>query len=240
MAAVFSVTLLRHGQSTYNAARRFTGWSDPPLSSRGRAEAAAAGALLADRELDVVYCSVLTRAIQTSWLLLEASQREWVPLVKSWQLNERCYGALEGLNKEEMAEHYGVVQLREWRRSSTLRPPPLTLDDPRHPANDARYARLGVPASALPAAESLAEAGARVVPFWEGTIRPAVVAGQRCLVVAHGNALRALIKHLDGASDEEIAQIELPTATPLVYEFDAGMRPVHKFFIPRVDGSDGE
>jgi 2,3-bisphosphoglycerate-dependent phosphoglycerate mutase len=208
--------LLRHGQSTYNRDKRFTGWDDPPLSAAGVEEAQLAGALLAERGLapDLVFTSVLRRALKTAWLALEAMQREWVPLRSDWRLNERHYGALQGLSKADTAAQYGTAQVKEWRRSFDTVPPA------GRPPADERYAALGVPAHALPRAESLKDAAARVGAVWRDTIEPALREGKRPLVVGHGNVLRAIVMKLDGISEGAISELNIPTGVPLVYELE--------------------
>lgn len=214
------LVLLRHGQSVWNLENRFTGWEDVDLSDAGRAEATEAGRLMARRGLqpDIAFTSVLTRAIRTGWMALDELERLWIPMVKDWRLNERHYGALTGLNKAETAAQYGDEQVHVWRRSYDTPPPALAEDDPRHPRFDPRYA--GLPAHVLPATESLASTLERVLPYWESVIQPAVAEHQGVLVAAHGNSLRALVKHLDGLSDEAITGVEIATGDPLVYEFD--------------------
>lgn len=218
------LVLLRHGESLWNQENRFTGWTDVDLSERGRHEALSAGRLLRDNgfDFDLAYVSVLRRAIRTLWLVQEAMDLHWLPVVKDWRLNERHYGSLQGLNKTEIAEHYGHAQVHLWRRSYTTRPPALSRTDPRHPRFDLRYREL--PAEALPATESLADTMIRVLEVWHQQISPGLRAGRRILIVAHGNTLRALVKYLDGVSDEAITALNIPTGVPLVYEFN----PVHQ------------
>jgi len=231
MGATYSLTLVRHGQSLWNLENRFTGWTDVGLSAQGDEEALKGGQLLRDRGLtfDIAYTSVLKRAIKTLWLILEILELEWIPVVRAWQLNERHYGALQGLNKSETAAKYGEDQVRLWRRSYAVRPPALEPDDPRHPRFDRRYAHL--PGDTLPACESLADTVARMLPCWHSDIVPAVKAGQRVLVVAHGNSLRALVKHLDRLSDEAIVAVNIPTGIPLVYELDADLNQVKRYYL---------
>lgn len=225
------LVLLRHGESVWNRENRFTGWTDVDLSERGRDEAAQAGRLLKEGgyEFDCAYTSVLKRAIKTLWLTLEQMDRMWIPIRHSWRLNERHYGALQGLNKAETAEKFGETQVHDWRRSYDIPPPPLTPDDPRHPAGDPRYARLA--AKELPLTECLRDTVARVTPYWNETIAASIRSGQRVVIAAHGNSLRALIKYLDHVSDEEIVGLNIPTAVPLVYELDPSLRPVRHYYL---------
>jgi 2,3-bisphosphoglycerate-dependent phosphoglycerate mutase len=227
------LVLLRHGQSTWNQQDRFTGWTDVPLSEAGRAEARRAGAMLLKEGyvFDLAYTSVLTRAVVTLWLALEELDRVWIPIVNDWRLNERHYGALQGLNKTETAAVYGPDQVKVWRRSFDIPPPPLTPGDPRHPSNDPRYQAL--PTSALPLTESLKDTIARVLPFWHETIAPSIAAGQRVIIAAHGNTLRALVKYLDDVSDREIVELNIPTGIPLVYELDANLKPIRHRYVTR-------
>jgi 2,3-bisphosphoglycerate-dependent phosphoglycerate mutase len=219
-----TLVLLRHGESTWNQANLFTGWRDVPLSTKGEAEAAAAGELLAAEGLtfDKAHTSLLLRAVQTADLALAALGQLWLPVERSWRLNERHYGALQGLDKKQTAEEYGLDQVKLWRRSYDVPPPPVSLDSPEHPANDARYARLAP--DVLPASECLADVVTRVLPYWHDHIVPDVRAGLRVLVVAHGNSLRALLKHLEGVSDADIAEVNLPTGIPRLYELDDDLR----------------
>jgi len=221
---VVPLILLRHGESTWNAENLFTGWTDVPLSAAGEAEARAAGALMKAEgvALDLAFASVLRRSVNTLNLALDAMDAAWLPTRKDWRLNERSYGALQGLDKAATAARYGDAQVKVWRRAFAVPPPPLEPADARHPARDARYAALGVPPAALPASESLRDCVARVLPCWEAEIAPHCAAGRRVLVVAHGNSLRALIKHLDGVSDEAIAELNVPTGVPLRYELEVG------------------
>ncbi|MGE0873321.1 MAG: 2,3-diphosphoglycerate-dependent phosphoglycerate mutase [Burkholderiales bacterium] len=220
-----SLVLLRHGESDWNRENRFTGWTDVDLSARGVEEAGAAGRLLKAEgfDFDIAYTSLLKRAIRTLWITLDELDRLWLPVEKSWRLNERHYGSLQGLNKAEMAAKFGEAQVLAWRRSYDTPPPALAADDPRSPARDPRYASLA--ASEVPLTECLKDTVARVIPYWEGTIAPAIRAGRRVIVAAHGNSLRALVKHLDGLGDAEIVGLNIPTGVPLVYELDAGLRP---------------
>lgn len=223
-----TLVLLRHGESIWNLANRFSGWTDVDLTEAGRAEARAAGARLREGgfEFDVAFTSVLKRAIRTLWIALDEMDRMWVPVQRDWRLNERHYGALQGLDKAQTAARHGEDQVLRWRRSYDEPPPALEPDDERHPARDARYA--GVPD--LPCAESLKDTVERMMPLWEATIAPRVRAGERVLVCAHGNSLRALVKHLGGLSDEAILEVNIPTGMPLVYELDAGLRGIgHRY-----------
>jgi len=218
--------LLRHGQSTWNQENRFTGWTDVDLTETGRREACQSGALLRDAGLDfdVAYTSVLKRAIRTLWLVLDEMDRMWIPVHRSWRLNERHYGALQGLNKAETAARHGESQVLVWRRSYDVSPPPLAPDDARFPGHDPRYA--GLTAAELPRSECLKDTVARFLPYWHAVIVPELRAAKRVLIVAHGNSLRALVKHLDGVSDAEIVALNIPTGVPLVYDLDADLRPL--------------
>jgi 2,3-bisphosphoglycerate-dependent phosphoglycerate mutase len=220
------LVLLRHGESTWNRENRFTGWTDVDLSEAGLAEAHDAGRLLRDGgyAFDIAYTSVLKRAIRTLWIALDELDLMWLPIRNSWRLNERHYGALQGLNKAETAAEYGDEQVKLWRRSYDTPPPALDRADARFPGHDMRYA--GVADDDLPRAESLKDTVARFLPYWHGTIAPSIRDGQRVLIAAHGNSLRALVKYLDGVSDEEIVGLNIPTGIPLVYELDAELRPV--------------
>ncbi|MEJ5254633.1 MAG: phosphoglyceromutase [Acidimicrobiales bacterium] len=221
----FTLVLLRHGESEWNRANLFTGWFDADLSEKGREEAVQAGQDLADAgiEPDVVHTSVQTRAIRTANLALEQLGRLWIPVRRSWRLNERHYGALQGLDKKQTAEQYGADQVQVWRRSYDVPPPPLEWDDERHPRFDPRY--RGLPPDLLPASECLRDVVARMLPWWYDVIVPDLRTGATVLVAAHGNSLRALIKHLDRISDADIAQLNLPTGKPLLYELDDSLRP---------------
>lgn len=228
---MYRVVLLRHGESTWNKENRFTGWTDVDLSPRGVTEAAEAGRLMkeAGYAFDIAYTSVLKRAIRTLHLALETMDLVWIPEVKNWRLNERHYGALQGLDKAETAAKHGDEQIKIWRRSYDIPPPPMTLDDPRHPSRDSRYASLS--ASELPLTESLKETVARFLPYWHETIAPTVRSGQRVLIAAHGNSLRALVKYLDDMSDAEIVELNIPTGIPLVYELDDVLKPIRHFYL---------
>ncbi|MFN8171357.1 MAG: phosphoglyceromutase [Candidatus Nanopelagicales bacterium] len=224
--APYTLILLRHGESEWNAKNLFTGWVDVDLSEKGMAEAANGGRLLAEAGLlpDVVHTSLLTRAIKTSQLALEACGRLWIPVVRSWRLNERHYGALQGKNKKETLEAYGEEQFMLWRRSYDVPPPPIDPEDPWAQTHDARYAAL--PPEARPATECLADVVERLIPYWEDVIvADSLRSGRTVLVAAHGNSLRALVKHLDGISDADIAGLNIPTGIPLVYRLDADLRP---------------
>jgi 2,3-bisphosphoglycerate-dependent phosphoglycerate mutase len=225
------VVLLRHGESDWNRENRFTGWTDVDLSARGVEEAHEAARLLKEGgyTFDVAYTSVLKRAIRTLWIVLDDMDLMWIPVHRHWRLNERHYGALQGLNKAETAARHGEAQVKIWRRSYDTPPPALTPDDPRHPSNDPRYA--GVLPDVLPLTESLKDTVARFLPYWAETIAPTVRAGKRVLIAAHGNSLRALVKHLDGISEEEIVELNIPTGIPLVYELDGAMRPIRSYYL---------
>ena len=220
------LVLLRHGESTWNKENRFTGWTDVDLSEQGRREAREAGTLLREAGFvfDVAYTSVLKRAIRTLWTALDELDLMWIPVVKNWRLNERHYGALQGLNKAETAAAHGEAQTKIWRRSYDIPPPPLSPDDPRHSSHDPRYASLAP--NEIPATESLKDVVARFLPYWHGTIAPDLRAGRRVLITAHGNSLRALVKYLDHISDADIAELNIPTGIPLVYELDDQLRAV--------------
>ncbi len=226
-----TLVLLRHGQSAWNLENRFTGWTDVDLTDAGRAEAQT-GADLLKREglgFDVAHTSVLKRAIRTLWITLDTLDQMWIPVSRTWRLNERHYGALQGLNKAETAAKHGEDQVKIWRRSFDTPPPALTKDDPRHPGSDPRYA--GVPAKELPLTESLKDTIARVLPYWETEIVPQIRAGKRVLIAAHGNSLRALVKHLDGLTPEQIMEVNIPTGVPLVYRLDSDLRPVSSGYL---------
>jgi 2,3-bisphosphoglycerate-dependent phosphoglycerate mutase len=218
------LVLLRHGQSTWNKENRFTGWTDVDLTEQGRAEAAEAGRLLkADGfTFDIAFTSVLKRALRTCWITRDELDLLWIPVEKSWRLNERHYGALQGLNKAEIAAKHGEQQTKIWRRSYDIPPPPLTPDDPRHPSRDPRYRTLSL--DELPLTESLKDTVARFLPYWHDTLAPAIRAGRRILIAAHGNSLRALVKYLDNISDEDIVNLNIPTGIPLVYELDENLK----------------
>jgi 2,3-bisphosphoglycerate-dependent phosphoglycerate mutase len=222
------LVLLRHGESDWNRENRFTGWTDVDLSARGVEEARAGGRLLkADGyRFDLCFTSVLKRAIRTLWIALEELDQMWLPVEKSWRLNERHYGALQGLNKSEMAGRYGEDQVLAWRRSYDVPPPALEPGDPRYEGSDPRYAGIEVPRT-----ECLKDTVARVIPYWNSAIAPAVRAGRRVLIAAHGNSLRALIKHLDNLSDAEVVPLNVPTGAPLVYELDEHLKPLRHCYL---------
>jgi 2,3-bisphosphoglycerate-dependent phosphoglycerate mutase len=219
------LVLVRHGQSTWNRENLFTGWTDVDLTPQGAAEAHAAGALLSGSgfDFDLAFTSVLKRAIRTLWIMQDVMDRMWIPVERDWRLNERHYGALQGLDKAETTAKYGAAQVKTWRRSYDVAPPPLAEDDPRHPRFDPRYRRVD-PAQ-LPATESLKDTLARVLPCWRERIAPALARGQDVLVVAHGNSLRAMVKMLDGMSDAAIVEFNIPTGVPILYELDGSQRP---------------
>ncbi|MVW71454.1 2,3-diphosphoglycerate-dependent phosphoglycerate mutase [Bordetella sp. 15P40C-2] len=228
---MYKLVLMRHGESQWNLENRFTGWTDVDLTDTGREQARKAGELLKKEgfEFDVAFTSVLKRAIRTLWITLDAMDAMYTPVGNSWRLNERHYGNLQGLNKSETAAKYGDEQVLIWRRAYAIAPDPLALDDERHPRFDKRYAKI--PADQLPATECLQDTVARVLPFWNESIAPAIRAGRRVLVAAHGNSLRALIKHLDNISDEDIVGLNIPTGQPLVYELDADLRPIRHYYL---------
>ncbi len=225
------LVLLRHGESTWNLENRFTGWTDVDLSERGLAEAAEAAQLLQDEgfDFDLCYSSLLKRALRTLWIVLDGMDRLWLPVERSWRLNERHYGALQGLNKAETAARFGEAQVKVWRRSYDTPPPALEPVDERYPGRDRRY--QGLRPEELPLTESLKDTVARFVPYWQGTIAPQVQAGRRVLIAAHGNSLRALVKHLDGISDQAIVELNIPTGLPLVYELDDQLKPVRSYYL---------
>jgi 2,3-bisphosphoglycerate-dependent phosphoglycerate mutase len=223
------LVLCRHGQSEWNLKNLFTGWTDVDLTEKGIDEAKAAGQLLADLgyDFDIAYTSVLKRAIRTLWLMLDEMDRMWIPVIRDWRLNERHYGALQGLNKAETAAKYGDEQVHIWRRSYDVLPPVLELDDERHPSQDLRYAGI----ESVPAAESLATTLERVLPCWNETIAADLRAGKNVLIAAHGNSLRALVKMLDEVSEEEITGFNIPTGVPLAYELDDNLKPLSREFL---------
>ncbi|HVR97920.1 MAG TPA: 2,3-diphosphoglycerate-dependent phosphoglycerate mutase [Thermoanaerobaculia bacterium] len=228
---MIKLVLLRHGESLWNLENRFTGWTDVDLTPKGVEEAKEAGRLLAEGgyTFDLAYTSLLKRAIRTLWIVQDGMDLMWLPVHRSWRLNERHYGALQGLNKAETAAQYGDAQVLVWRRSYSDPPPPLTPDDPRHPRHDRRYADLSP--EELPLAESLQDTVARFLPYWHGTIVPDLKAGKRVLIAAHGNSLRALVKHLDQVSEEEIVGLNIPTGISLVYELDEELRPIRHYYL---------
>jgi 2,3-bisphosphoglycerate-dependent phosphoglycerate mutase len=230
MDTAYKLVLLRHGQSTWNLENRFTGWTDVGLTDLGKQEAHQSGALLREGgyTFDIAFTSVLKRAVQT----VDRHGRdgaEWLPVVRAWQLNERHYGALQGLNKAEMAVKFGEAQVKQWRRSYDIQPPALEPDDPRHPRFDRRYASLTE--AELPRTECLKDTVNRMLPYWHTTIAPMVKSGQRVLIVAHGNSLRALVQYLDNVSDEAIVELNIPTGVPLVYELDNKLRPIKSYYL---------
>jgi 2,3-bisphosphoglycerate-dependent phosphoglycerate mutase len=226
-----TLVMLRHGESQWNLENRFTGWTDVDLTPAGREEARRAGALLQAEgyDFDVAHTSMLRRAIRTLWSVLDEMDRMWLPVEHSWRLNERHYGALQGLNKAETAARFGDEQVLIWRRAYAIAPDPLPAGDPRGSEHDPRYA--GLEPAQIPRTECLKDTVARVVPYWEQAIAPAIRAGQRVLIAAHGNSLRALIKHLDGMSEDEIVAMNIPTARPLVYRLDDQLRPISRDYL---------
>ena len=229
-----TLVLLRHGESTWNLANRFSGWTDVDLTETGQEQARAAGRRLREEgfEFDVAFTSVLKRAIRTLWVALDEMDRMWIPVVRDWRLNERHYGALQGLNKAETAARFGEEQVLRWRRSYDEPPPALEPGDVRHPEGDARYARV----ADLPRTECLKDTVERMMPLWDEAIAPRVRAGERVLVCAHGNSLRALVKHLGGLDEQEILGVNIPTGAPLVYELDADLREVrHRYLGDRAE-----
>ncbi len=228
---MYKLVLIRHGESSWNLENRFTGWADVDLTDTGIAQAKQAGQLLRDGgyEFDLAYTSVLKRAIRTLWLALDSMDRTWLPVMKSWRLNERHYGALQGLNKAETAKKFGDEQVHIWRRSYDTPPPALEAADPRSERADPRYARLKP--EDIPLTECLKDTVDRVIPFWNESMAPAIKAGKRILVAAHGNSIRALIKYLDGISDEAIVSLNIPNGIPLVYELDANLKPIKNYYL---------
>ncbi len=228
---MYKLVLLRHGESVWNKENRFTGWIDVGLSDKGVEEAKEAGRVLLKEGFvfDVAYTSVLKRAIKTLWLALEEMDLMWIPVHHNWRLNERHYGALQGLNKAETVEKHGMDQVKIWRRSYDVPPPALTPDNPYYPGRDPRYVK--VPQADLPLTECLKDVVARFLPYWHDTLAPAVKAGQRVIIAAHGNSLRALVKYLDGVSDEEIVGLNIPTGIPLVYELDQSLKPLKHYYL---------
>ncbi len=228
---MIKVVLLRHGESTWNLENRFTGWTDVDLSSVGILEARRAGRLLKENgyTFDVAYASLLKRSIRTLWMVMDEMDLHWLPVHKDWRLNERHYGALQGMNKTEISEHYGAEQVHLWRRGFAIRPPAMSITDPRLPYHDARYAQ--VPAERLPNTESLEDTMKRSIQSWNELIVPSIRAGKRALIVAHHNTLRALMKHLENISDDEIVDLNIPTGKPLVYEFDDKLRVLARYYL---------
>jgi 2,3-bisphosphoglycerate-dependent phosphoglycerate mutase len=231
METAYKLVFIRHGQSTWNLENRFTGWTDVGLTEQGRQEALAGAHLLKAENFtfDLAFTSVLKRAIHTLWIVLTEMELEWIPVVRSYRLNERHYGALQGLNKAEMAEKFGEAQVKIWRRSYDTQPPALELDDARHPRFDRRYASLTE--TELPRTECLKDTVARMIPYWQNTLAPIIKTGKRVLIVAHGNSLRALVKYLDNVPDNEIVELNIPTGIPLVYELDSELKPVKSYYL---------
>jgi 2,3-bisphosphoglycerate-dependent phosphoglycerate mutase len=223
--------VLRHGESVWNQENRFTGWTDVDLTDKGREEAREAGRLMAAEkfEFDVAHTSVLKRALRTLWIAQDEMDLLWIPVYKSWRLNERHYGALQGLNKSETAAQHGEAQVKIWRRSYDIAPPPLTIDDPRHPSRERRYASLSP--KELPLTESLKDTVARFLPYWHQAIAPDIRARRKVLIAAHGNSLRALVKYLDNVSEDEIVELNIPTGIPLVYVLNEDLKPLQKFYL---------
>ena len=228
---MYRLVLLRHGESTWNKENRFTGWTDVDLSEKGVQEAHAAGKILREQQytFDIAFTSVLKRAIRTLWIVLEEMNLMWIPVRRNWRLNERHYGALQGLNKSETAEQYGEAQVLAWRRSFSTPPPALAADDDRYPGHDPRYKSLSK--KELPVTESLKDTVERFLPYWHEAIVPEITAGKKALISAHGNSLRALVKHLDNISDEDIVGLNIPTGIPLVYELDERLSPVKQYYL---------
>jgi 2,3-bisphosphoglycerate-dependent phosphoglycerate mutase len=225
------LVVIRHGESTWNKENRFTGWTDVDLSEKGREEAREGGQVL-QREgytFDIAYTSVLKRAIRTLWTVLDEMDLMWIPVERSWRLNERHYGALQGLNKSETAAKYGEAQVKIWRRSYDIAPPPLTPDDERYPGRDPRYSKLS--ADELPLTECLKDTVARFLPLWLETIAPKIRDGRKVLIAAHGNSLRALVQYLNNISEDEIADLNIPTGMPLVYELDDDLKPLNRYYL---------
>jgi 2,3-bisphosphoglycerate-dependent phosphoglycerate mutase len=228
---VTKLVLIRHGESTWNKENRFTGWTDVDLSDKGRQEALEGGQVLKAEgyTFDVAYTSVLKRAIRTLWTVLDEMELMWIPVYRSWRLNERHYGALQGLNKAETAAKFGEDQVKIWRRSYDIPPPPLTADDERFPGRDPRYRELS--AEELPLTECLKDTVARFLPLWHETIAPAIKGGKKVLIAAHGNSLRALVKYLDNIPESEIVELNIPTGMPLVYELDDDLKPLKRYYL---------
>jgi 2,3-bisphosphoglycerate-dependent phosphoglycerate mutase len=228
---MIKLVLLRHGESIWNKENRFTGWTDTDLSEKGIAEAEKAGNVLKEQgySFDVAFTSVLKRAIRTLWIVTDIMDLMWIPFHRSWRLNERYYGALQGLNKSETAAKFGEEQVLVWRRSYDVPPPAVEKTDPRYPGNDPRYA--GLEAKDLPLAESLKDTSGRVLPYWHKEIAPVIESGKGVIIAAHGNSLRALVKHLDNVSDKDITQLNIPTGIPLVYELGSSLKPVKSYYL---------
>jgi 2,3-bisphosphoglycerate-dependent phosphoglycerate mutase len=228
---MYKVVLLRHGESTWNKENRFTGWTDVDLSDKGREEAKKAGVVLKKEGFvfDIAYTSVLKRAIRTLWTVLDEMDLMWIPVQNTWRLNERHYGALQGLNKSETAAKYGEQQVLIWRRSYDIPPTPLTKDDERFPGHDLRY--KGLAPTDLPLTECLKDTVARFLPYWHETIAPSIKSGKRVIIAAHGNSLRALVKYLDNVSEADIVNLNIPTGLPLVYELDKDLKPIKNYYL---------
>ena len=228
---MYKIVLLRHGESEWNKENRFTGWTDVDLSEKGVAEAMAGGKLMKEAgfKFDLAYTSVLKRAIRTLWLAMDQMDQLWIPVYKTWRLNERHYGALQGLNKAETAKKYGDEQVHIWRRSYDIQPPALTADDERFPGKDPRYADLTK--DELPLTECLKDTVARFLPFWHETVAPAIKSGKQIIIAAHGNSLRALVKYLDNIPESEIVELNIPTGIPLVYELDKDLKPIKHYYL---------
>ena len=232
---MYKIVLLRHGESDWNQKNLYTGWTDVDLSEKGVEEARTGAKSLIEAGLtfDIAYTSVLKRAIRTLWIVMDAMDLMWLPVIRSWRLNERHYGALQGLNKAETAVKYGEAQVKLWRRSYDVRPPALEVTDERYPGHDRRY--KDVPANDLPKCECLKDTVARFLPYWNDTIIPSVKAGKRVIIAAHGNSLRALVKHLDNISDKDIVELNIPTGVPLVYELDEEFKPIKHYYLGNQD-----
>lgn len=228
---MYKVVLLRHGESVWNKENRFTGWTDVDLSEKGISEAKSAGEILKKEgfTFDIAYTSVLKRAIRTLWIAMDEMDLMWIPVIRNWRLNERHYGALQGLNKAETAQKFGEDQVKVWRRSYDIQPPALEKTDPRYPGFDPRYKELSE--KELPLTECLKDTVERFVPYWEGTIAPMVKSGKRVLITAHGNSLRALVKYLDNIPDADIVELNIPTGIPLVYELDENLKPIKSYYL---------
>lgn len=228
---MYKVVLLRHGESLWNKENRFTGWTDVDVTEKGLQEAKKAGEVLKTEgfKFDIAYTSVLKRAIRTLWIVLDELDLMWIPVINNWRLNERHYGALQGLNKAETAKKYGEEQVKIWRRSYDIQPPALDKNDERYPGKDPRYADLKE--NELPLTECLKDTVARFVPYWEGTIAPMVKSGKRVLITAHGNSLRALVKYLDNIPENEIVELNIPTGIPLVYELNENLKPIKNYYL---------
>ena len=228
---MIKLVLLRHGESTWNKENRFTGWTDVDLSERGRDEAKAAGQLLKDGgyTFDLAFTSLLKRAIRTLWIALDQLDLMWIPVTKDWRLNERHYGALQGLNKAETTAKHGEAQIKIWRRSYDIPPPPLAMDDERHPSRDPRY--RGLDLKQLPLTESLKDTVERFLPYWHEAVAPAIRSGTRVIIAAHGNSLRALVKYLDNVSEADIVELNIPTGIPLVYELNDDLTPIRHYYL---------